>query len=260
VRKLTWIPFLILMVSLPAFADEWKKNFTITGKADLRLDAGEGAVTVRSWDRNEIEARVTTQGWKISPSEVRVVDRQAADRVEIDVRVPRMEISFGHHSVHVELEVPRELRSEIRTADGRITARDLKGEIHLSTGDGSIEVESIDGTFEAKTGDGHIRASGRWDRLDLDTKDGSIEADVRAGSKMAAGWRVRTGDGHITLRLPENFNADLDAHTGDGNIHVDFPVTLSGSLGGSEVHGKLNGGGEILLLRTGDGPIRLQRF
>jgi DUF4097 and DUF4098 domain-containing protein YvlB len=262
VRKLTWILFLILPVlaGWPAFGDEWNKKFTISGKADLRIDAADGSVTVRSWDRNEIEARVTTQGWRISPSEVRVLDRQAGDRVEIDVRVPRMEISFGRHSVHVELEVPRELRSEIRTGDGRILARDLKGEVHLSTGDGSIEVESIDGIFEAKTGDGHIRASGRWDRLDLDTKDGSIEADIRPGSKMTAGWRVRTGDGHVTLRLPENFGADLDAHTGDGTIHVDFPVTLSGALGGSEVHGKLNGGGEILLVRTGDGPIRLQKF
>ena len=77
---------------------------------------------------------------------------------------------------------------------------------------------------------------------------------------MTSAWRIRTGDGSVTLRLPENFTADLDAHTGDGKITVDFPVTASGSLGRSELRGKLNGGGQTLVVRTGDGPIRLHRL
>ena len=257
-----WIQCLLLaaLSGSLGFADEWNKTFSVSGKADLRINVSDGGVTVHAWDRNEIDARVTTQGWKISPSEVRVTEHQAGDRVEIDVRTPRTHISFGHRSVHVELRVPRELRAEIHSGDGGISAQGMKGEIHLSTGDGGIEADSVDGTFEAKTGDGHIRATGRWDRLDLDTGDGSVEADIRTGSKMAARWRVHTGDGHVTLRLPENFPADLDAHTGDGKITVDFPVTVSGALGGSEVRGRLSGGGETLLIRTGDGSIHLQRL
>ena len=146
------------------------------------------------------------------------------------------------------------------TGDGKISGHGLKGEIHLSTGDGSIEVYSIEGIFQAKTGDGHIHAGGRWDRLDLETNDGSVEVDVQAGSKMSGGWRVRSGDGRITLRIPENFAADLDAHTGDGKITVDLPVIASGSIGTAEVRGKLNGGGEKLILRTGDGAIRIVRL
>jgi DUF4097 and DUF4098 domain-containing protein YvlB len=152
------------------------------------------------------------------------------------------------------------LRAEIHTGDGRILAQDLEGEIHLSTSDGSIEADSVDGILEAKTGDGHIRASGRWDRIDLRTDDGSIEAEARAGSKMASGWQVHTGDGHVTLRLPEAFAAELDAHTGGGKVTVDFPVTNSGSSEGSAVRGRLNGGGATLIVRTGDGPIKVMRL
>ena len=94
----------------------------------------------------------------------------------------------------------------------------------------------------------------------METNDGSVEVDVQAGSKMSGGWRVRSGDGRITLRIPENFAADLDAHTGDGKITVDLPVMASGSIGTSEIRGKLNGGGEKLLLRTGDGAIRIERL
>jgi hypothetical protein len=261
VRKTSWIQCVVLLVlsgSL-AFADDWKKSFTVSGKVDLRIDVDDGAVTIRAWDRNEIEAHITTRGWRIGPSEVRITDRQTGNRVEVELRTPRVHISFGNRSVHVELQVPRELRAEIHSADGGISAHGLRGEFRFFSDDGGIEAESVDGIVEAKTGDGRIRASGRWDRLDLQTDDGSIEADVRPGSKMTSSWRVLTGDGSITLRMPENFAADLDAHTGDGKITVDFPAKTSGSSD-SDFRLKLNGGGESLVVRTGDGGIRVQRL
>ena len=258
-RKSNWLWLLALTASV-TFADEWHKTFPVSGKPDLRIEVTDGSVSIRSSERNEIAARVTTQGWKIGDSDVRISEHQNGNRVEIDVRTPRLNVSFGRHSVEVELLVPRELLAQIHSGDGKISAQDLKGELRFSSGDGSIEVDSIDGSLEAKTGDGHIRASGRWDRLDLQTQDGSVEADARAGSKMTGSWRVNTGDGHVTLRLPDNFAADIDVHTGDGKITIDFPVTTSGSFGGSDVRGKLNGGGQTLVVRTGDGPVRLQRL
>ena len=261
-RKTNPTLYLVLLAvcGSPTFADEWKKRFSVPGKADLRVEVDDGEAIVHTWDRNQIDARVTTEGWKIGSSEVRITEHQAGDRVEIEVRVPRTHINFGRRSVHVELQVPRELRATIHSGDGRISIQDVKGEVHLSTSDGSIEADAVDGDLEAKTGDGRIRAKGRWERLSLETSDGSIEAEARAGSKMASAWRVHTGDGSVTLRLPESFAANLDAHTGDGKITVDLPVTASGTLGGSDVRGKLNGGGQTLVVRTGDGPIRLHRL
>lgn len=256
------LPCLVLtaMMASMGFADEWKKSFPVSGKADLRVNVSDGGITIHSWERNEIGARVVTQGWQIRPSEVRVTDHQGGDRVEIEVRTPHEFVSLGRHSVHVELMVPHELRAELHTGDGGISAQEVKGEFYLTTGDGGIEADALDGTLDAKTGDGHIRATGRWDQLDLRTDDGSVEATARAGSKMTASWHLHTGDGHITLRLPDNFAADLDAHTGDGKVTVDFPVTVMGSVGGSEIRGKMNGGGPILQVRTGDGSIHLQRL
>jgi len=252
--------FFATISSAAAFEGQWNKTFTVPGRADLRIEVTDGGITVHAWDRNTIEARVTTIGWKIGPSEVRVDDRQTGDRVEIDVRVPRSHITFGHYSVRLDLQVPRELRAQIHTGDGRISANGLAGEIRLSTGDGSIEADSVDGILGAKTGDGRLRASGRWDRLDLHTRDGSVEAEARSGSKMSGSWRVETGDGSIKLRLPDKFGADLEAHTGDGKITVEFPVTVSGAVRNTEFRGKLNGGGELLTVHTGDGAIHVERI
>ena len=262
-RRSIWAALILLVAATPraARADEWTKKFALTGKPELRVDTGDGNVKIRTGSEKEIEARVLTVGWRISPEEVRVVDRQAGDHVELEVRIPRAHWSGGHRSVRVDLTVPPEGNFEIHTSDGDISLEGVKGESRLSTGDGNVEARSLDGAFEAATGDGNLRVSGRFDRLSLKTGDGNIEAEVNPGSKMLGNWSARTGDGDLVLRLPEDFAADLDAHTGDGNIDLGgFPVTVSGSLRNSEVRGKLNGGGPTLLVRTGDGSIHLKRL
>jgi len=72
---------------------------------------------------------------------------------------------------------------------------------------------------------------------------------------MQADWRVETGDGSVRLNLPRNLPADLELRTGDGGIRMNLPVSVTGKQSENEVHGKLNGGGRLLTVRTGDGSI-----
>ena len=157
------------------------------------------------------------------------------------------------------LEKSREANLDLTTSDGNITTDGVKGQLRFSTGDGNIDAHQLDGTLRANTGDGQIRLAGRFDMLDLHTGDGNIDAEVLRGSKMTSGWLVRTGDGEVMLRLPEDFAADLSIHTGDGHISVDLPVTTSGKVSESNFQGKLNGGGMVLELRSGDGNISVRK-
>jgi hypothetical protein len=249
-----------LVATTLARADEWNKTFTISGNPELRVETSDGDVTVKAGDTKNIEARVTTSGWRIGPDEVRVIDRQSGDRVELEVRLPRYRWNFGHRSVRIELTVPRQTNLEIRTSDGNITAEGVKGQMRLSTGDGNIRAESLEGALDANTGDGNLTVEGRFDRLNLKSGDGRVDARVNSGSKMAEDWFLRSGDGDVTVRLPGNFAADLNLHTGDGHIQIAFPLTVSGSMRESDIHGKLNGGGLTLSVHTGDGSIHVERL
>ena len=117
----------------------------------------------------------------------------------------------------------------------------------------------MDGKLHATTGDGHIRAHGRFDELELKTGDGHVE--VRAANRIfaATGWRLETGDGSVSLEVPANLAADVDLHTSDGHIDLDMPVTTEGKIRENEIHGKLNGGGSLLTIHTGDGSIHLRK-
>lgn len=250
-----------LAMASPAFAGsgDWSKNFNISGKAELRVEVDDGRVTLSGSDSKQIEARVIVTGWKMGPDGVQVYDRQTGDRVELDVRMPKLNRWFnvGERSVRVEIRVPNGLLANVHTRDGSITVNGVSGAFRLRTGDGRVEATRIDGTLDADTGDGSIRVRGRLDGMTLHTGDGSIEAELTDGSKITTGWDVGTGDGHITLRLPSNFGAELDAHTNDGKVEVDFPLSTTRTVSGNNVRGKLNGGGPLLKIRTGDGAIHL---
>ena len=118
-------------------------------------------------------------------------------------------------------------------------------------------VKEIDGRLKARTGDGHVQATGRFDSLDLSTSDGRVDATASAGSRMLAAWSLETGDGAVTLRVPHDIAAFLDARTHDGRINVEIPITTQGRLSGHALVGDLNGGGAPLRIRTGDGAITL---
>jgi hypothetical protein len=243
------------------YGDDWAKTFNVTGTPDVRIETDDGSVTMRTGTAGMVVARVTTTGWKIGPGEVTVREFQNGGHVELTVRSPRMRFGFGsmHRSIHVDLEVPRQANMDVRTGDGAIEIHGVAGEARLHTGDGHIEAEGLDGPLKAETGDGHVRVRGRFDQLTVHTGDGGIEADVLPGSKMSLGWRIETGDGGVTVRLPHDFAAELDAHTGDGHLTVDFPATMNaGTRQKNEFRGRINGGGPVLSIRSGDGSIHVK--
>ena len=244
-----------------ARADEWSKTYIITGKPDLRVETSDANIHVDTWDQKTIEARVTSTHYKIGEHGLRIEEHQTGDSVTLEIHFPSVHFSFGTHSprVDVEIHMPREGRVNLHTGDGAIRLANFKGEMDVQTGDGHQDIDSVDGTLRARAGDGHINAVGRFDVLELGTGDGRIEARALSGSAMTSSWTLHTGDGNVTLELPANFAADVDLHTSDGHIEVDVPVSVEGRLGQNNIHGKINGGGNLLTVHTGDGSIRLQK-
>jgi hypothetical protein len=268
---------LVALAASPARGDEWTHQYPLKGRPELHVKTDDGSVRIETGTGSEIDARVTTVGWRVAPGEVTITESQTGDRVEIEVRLPKDHHGFGsgHRSVNVILRVPKEAdltvhtgdgsievqpvsgQIDLSTGDGSITADGLQGGIHLHSGDGSIRATGLAGRLEASTGDGHMDVRGRFDALDLRTGDGGIEAAAEPGSRIEAAWSLSSGDGGITLRLPKGLDADIDAHTGDGGIVLDKPVTVTGSISPNAVRGKLGAGGLPLRIQTGDGGIRL---
>ena len=280
-----------------ARAEDVTKSFTVNGRAIVRVDTNDGSVRVTSGDNKEVQFRVEYSGYELNRN-LRVDTRQEGDKVELVARVSgHWGFSWGAHgrNLRIEVRMPKsgdlqvstgdgavEAASldgninistgngsvkasdlsgtiDLHTGDGSISVDKLRGEIKMRTGDGSIEAHGLDGRVTADSGDGHIKLEGRFDGLNIKTGDGSVEARVDNGSRMNTAWNIRTGDGSVDMTLPGDLQANIDASTGDGHISLGMPVTVEGSFSNSQIHGKMNGGGQPLVIHTSDGSIRLSK-
>lgn len=258
-RRWTWIVSGMVFLSALAWGEEWNKSFPISGRAELRVETSDAQIHVDTWDEKKIEAHITSTRWGFGQGGIEVHDHQTGDAVELEVRFPHGVhiMSIGERRTVIEIHMPREGKVRLHTGDGEIRLRDVKGQMDLESGDGRLEVEGVDGELRAHSGDGHVRVRGRFDNLDISTSDGRIEAEALAGSSIGQGWNLSTGDGGVSVTIPENFAADLSVHTGDGHITLDLPVAVQGRYESNSIRGKLNGGGALLNIHTGDGSVRL---
>jgi DUF4097 and DUF4098 domain-containing protein YvlB len=285
------------MIAPRAQAEDVVKSYTVTGRANVHVNTNDGSVRVTTGDNKQVEFRVEYHGFELGKN-LRVDSRQDGDKVELTARITgHWGFSWGHNSkgLHIEVRMPRDADLQVETGDGSVQADSingtvnihtgdgsvkanslngsidlhtndgsiavdsLKGDIRLRTGDGSIEARDLDGKVDADTGDGHIRLVGRFDALNVKTGDGSVDTRVLPGSKMVSSWTIRTGDGSVDIVLPSDFQTNIDASTGDGHISLGIPVTVEGTFSNSQIHGKMNGGGQPLTIHTGDGSIRLSK-
>jgi hypothetical protein len=99
-----------LALATPGRAEEWSKTFTVAGKPDLRVETNDASVRIEAWDRQEIEARVISTGYRLAlagsgeEGGVRVHEQQSGDRVELNVHVPTMHWIIGINSRSVRIE------------------------------------------------------------------------------------------------------------------------------------------------------------
>jgi hypothetical protein len=241
-----------------------ERRFAITGAPELILFTTDGSIEVRSWNRTEVLVEVEKRGGtEEAPETLEVRASQDGNTIRIEVpRAPRSDV-FGYNpSVSLRVTAPAMLTLRAQTLDGPIVAERLDGTIEVRTGDGPIRLDRVSGQVTANTGDGPITVRGRFDTFRADTGDGPMTIEVDEGSVMNDDWSLTTSDGSITVRLPRDFNAELDAQSGDGPIALDgqLRARASGSDGNdgmAVLRTRLGAGGRTLLLRSGDGPIRV---
>jgi Putative adhesin len=173
--------------------------------------------------------------------------------------------------------------ARLETGGGNITLGHSGAELVASTDGGEIQVGEAAGLVRAKTGGGGIRVVRMVGPTDLETGGGSIyltqvDSPVKASTSSGGitAWFVsppkppgtcdlQSSDGDIVVHLPRQLPVTIDAQVENGNKHrviVDpaFPLKVSYN-DSSKAHamraeGALNGGGELLRLRTVAGNIR----
>jgi Putative adhesin len=243
-----------------------EKRYTVGPDATLTLETFDGSVKVQSWDRAEVLVEIEKRGPdREMAAAIEVTATQDGNRIEVrahEPKGPREFVGIGNvqsASVSFNVSVPRSLTLTAQTGDGSINLENLSGVINLRSGDGGIRATSLTGDITARTEDGSIFLEGALAGLRAETGDGSVVVEAEDGSAMKSDWHISTGDGSVVFRVPDAFDADIDAASGDGGVRSELTGLRHerADNGRESVTGRLGSGGHRVTIRSGDGSIRV---
>jgi hypothetical protein len=281
------LPLAVLAVfSLTGLAQDsdhsWSRTYPVEGKPSLTLETSDTGVEFHSCgDCREVRIHVELVGRKMS--DYRLEEGQSGDQVHFLFKeLPHVRAHMNWHNVHtrITVESPAQVTLEARTSDGGVTLSGLHGDLSLSTSDGGVTLDHVSGNLRIKSSDGHVKVTdaegaidahtsdgnltvdGIFHALALHTGDGTLDVNLREGTQLAGASTIQSSDGSVTVRVPQNFAADLNVHTSDGHVDCSLPLTMdhfqSGEEHGRELRGKLNGGGTPLSIHTSDGNVKIE--
>jgi hypothetical protein len=226
---------------------------TLSNQSTVDLDArGNGGVSIRGWDRPDVQLRARVTVWDDS----RDAAAQVAKQIQITTTGGRIRADGPRRdrdrrdrdwddrywSVTYELQVPRKADLFIDATNGGIVIDDVRGRIDARTVNGGIVLGDVNGDIRGETVNGGVRvelSTEKWDGPGLDLK---------------------TVNGGVALAVPSNFSAELDARTSNGGIAVDFPITISGLINNRrQINATIGSGGAKIRLSAVNGGISVSR-
>jgi hypothetical protein len=270
----------LLLVPAMALADtrvDERHNVAAGGRIELSNVAGK--VTVRGWDRNDVQLTGTLSDG------LQLRQEKSANRVRWEIEYPRRGNNGG---ATLTLNVPRSVelllstvsadqdisgvdvrRLQADTVSGNLAAAGRSGDSVLNTVSGNVtarlqtprlDVNTVSGRIEAGGGvSGEIGAqtvsgrvgvdAGRIQRLVVETVSGGIDLSATA---LAPGGRinVESVSASVSLRLPRTVSAQLSVNSFSGSINSDAGKVERPRYGpGSSLDTRLG---------SGDGDIRVQ--
>jgi hypothetical protein len=234
---------------VPRGATEFRRTLEFAAGGTLSLENDYGDVSITGWDRDQVEvlARAATVEKQPDTSARPYRIRKVTPEVEIQetasggllIRTPTFEGTGEAPAIDFEIKVPNSvILAGLRMSEGDLSIADVYGRVEASIDQGSLSVTNFSGALRATLGVGSA----------------DVEAlDLREGDEIT----ITTRRGDLDLRLEPNTNAIVEADAGRGEVTSDF--ALGTKLPAPAVKGWIGQGGPSIILRTGDGRIRIIR-
>lgn len=141
--------------------------------------------------------------------------------------------------------------TDVKTSDGNIEAKNITGDANFTTSDGDIDITNISGNVYAQTSDGNILVNHLKGILNARTSDGDIEGNI---SELNGTLKLQTSNGDIKAIIPNLLGFDLNLQ--GEHILTDLK-NFDGKRSRNSIYGTINGGGNLIYLKTSDGRISL---
>lgn len=221
------------------------RTLSARGIRSLRIDPGvNGGAEVEAWDRDSVGVEAKVISYASTDEAARALNRE----VHVTLQAGVLEAD-GPSTAHREgwavifvVKVPRHFDLDISATNGPIEVAGVNGTMALETTNGPITLDGVSGDVRARL------------------QNGPLTIGLTGTAWEGAGLNASTVNGPLTLRIPRDYNANLQTGTRNGPFNTDIPITVQGRIGrmGQQVNTTLGRGGATLVATTTNGPLTIR--
>ncbi len=219
-------------------ADETK---TFTGEVDdeiigVVVESFNGPIEVQTWsgDGYKVEAYVKAKGANTGDAEenLRTLTLKLEDqtilgeqKLKLTHNVPATRTSL--YSIQIKVFLPRdvEVDTDLRTSNGAITLKDLRGgRLELRTSNGPLVFSDVKADYvDGVSSNGPVSGDVDAPQIAVYTSNGPV--NLRLPCSRSGGVRISTSNAGITLEVPGSTTMGyaVNLSTSNGGINVGLP-------------------------------------
>ncbi|MFC1842357.1 DUF4097 domain-containing protein [Candidatus Dependentiae bacterium] len=226
------------------------KELALGKNKTLSIENIYGNINIKTeWKQNSIILQATKQvSKKENPNDTEInINQQDQQKNKNQISIKTVYKNEKTKSpVHYELIVPNNINIILKTTNGDIKVKHLKGNITAQTDKGEIKISQVTGNIAASVTNGNIKISQSTGNIHTKTQYGNITiqdsiqsicAETESGfiksscKKIPSTGSVHlaTNTGNILLELPKSrdkINSDIKATTQRGKLTSEHFITL----------------------------------
>jgi len=244
-------------------------SFTVGVSPTVVVNSENGSIEINAGTDNEVRVEATLT----DAPRVQYEISQDGDTITIDAKISKEWWFFGSAAADIAITAPAGTYVEVdtsngavelhgmegsgtlRTSNGKIVLKDVKGAYDGTTSNGAIEIGTMEGTCVISTSNGSVDL---WDvkgEVEVESSNGEIwfSGEMTAGSRS----RLVTSNGKVDVELFGTPSISLDAKTSNGVVTCELVITATLTREDHLV-GTIGAGEAELYIRTSNGDVTIR--
>jgi DUF4097 and DUF4098 domain-containing protein YvlB len=268
----------VVLAITAAWGQDFQKSYNLTSGGTVSISSVSGDISVAGANVATLSVRAIREGR--DKDVVEIVDESTPDHVSLKVQYPKGGGSY-EASVRFVVQVPTGSRykyDKLTTASGDIEVTNVAGDFIASTASGDVTISQFQGNITANTASGGLKITNVQGDVQANSASGDVEILGAAGmvsARTASGdvkveltrvdgngeMKFASASGDVTVKVPNQLNAQIQMSTSSGDIKSDFPLNIEKTEGGGEkASGSFGAGTVILKMSAASGDIHLVKF
>ena len=268
----------IVLALTPSWGQDFQKDYNLAPGGTVSISSVSGDISVSGGNVATLSVRAIREGR--DKDAVEIVDESTPDHVSLKVRYPK---DGGNYqaSVRFMVQVPNGSRykyDKLTTASGNIEVSNVAGELMANTASGDVTIGQFQGNVTVNAASGDLKISNIQGDVQANSASGDVEILGAAGmvsAKTASGdvkaeltrvdgsgeMKFASASGDVTVKVPDQLNAQVQLSTGSGEIKSDLPLNVEKMEGGGKKASASFGAGTVILkMSAASGDIHLVKF